>query len=75
MDYAVMAKARRVVVVPSEVDWGDICSWQALSALQPADTDGNWVSGEAIVVNDRSCYTSAVKSAPWEWWVWKIYLS
>jgi mannose-1-phosphate guanylyltransferase len=41
IDYAVMEKAARVVVVQAPVRWDDIGSFEALGAVAPADADGN----------------------------------
>ena len=56
VDYAVMEKAERVAVVPGGFDWSDIGSWQALSELVGADSAGNRVEGEAVLVDSKNCY-------------------
>jgi len=56
VDYAVMEKAERVAVVPGRFDWSDIGSWRALGDLVPADSAGNRVQGEAVLVDTRDCY-------------------
>jgi len=56
VDYAVMEKATRVAVVPGRFDWSDIGSWQALGDLVPADTAGNRVQGEAVLVDSKDCF-------------------
>jgi mannose-1-phosphate guanylyltransferase/mannose-6-phosphate isomerase len=56
LDYAVMEKAERVAVVPGRFDWSDIGSWQALGELVPADSAGNRVQGEAVLVDTKDCY-------------------
>ena len=55
IDYAVMERAARVAVVPTDLGWSDIGSWAALHALGPADADGNVVAGPAVVVDSRDC--------------------
>lgn len=42
IDYAVMEKSKRVLVVPSEFDWNDLGSWDALEAVVKS-TDRNCV--------------------------------
>ncbi|MFH1603464.1 MAG: cupin domain-containing protein, partial [Pseudomonadota bacterium] len=54
--YAVMEKAERVAVVPGRFDWSDIGSWRALGDLVPADSAGNRVQGEAVLVDAKDCY-------------------
>jgi len=56
LDYAVMERARQVAVVPCEIGWSDIGSWDALGALAPADEAGNRVAGEDVLLLDsRGC--------------------
>src|SRR5690242_15096931 len=56
VDYAVMERHDRVAVVKAGFDWNDIGSWNALSALTPADENGNRSAGEAILMDARDCY-------------------
>lgn len=55
IDYAVMERSNRVVVVPSNFGWSDIGSWNAVQALVEADDENNRAIGEAIFVD--SCHT------------------
>ncbi len=55
VDYAVMEKARGVAVVPCDLGWSDIGSWDALGGLVPADEAGNRVCGEAVLLDSRGC--------------------
>jgi mannose-1-phosphate guanylyltransferase len=41
IDYAVMEKAERLVVVEATANWDDVGSFPALEATTPADADGN----------------------------------
>lgn len=41
IDYAVMEKSARVAVVPCDIGWNDIGSWNNLCALNEADERGN----------------------------------
>jgi mannose-1-phosphate guanylyltransferase / mannose-6-phosphate isomerase len=56
IDYALMERSSRVAVVPCDLGWSDIGSWQALRELTPADSAGNQVRGEAVLHNVRDCY-------------------
>ncbi len=47
IDYAIMEKAHRVLVVEAAFDWDDVGSWTAIAKYLPADSDGN--SGNAPV--------------------------
>lgn len=55
IDYAIMEKSGRVVVVPCSIGWSDIGSWSALSDLISADDNGNRIRGEALVHGTRNC--------------------
>lgn len=55
IDYAVMEKANRVAVVPVEMDWSDVGSWEALHELSQKDSDGNHVVGDVIHFDTRNC--------------------
>lgn len=51
IDHAVMEKAANVVTVPASVGWDDIGSWAALPAVRGVDTNGNTISGEAVILD------------------------
>ena len=53
VDYAVMEKAARVAVVPVDMGWSDIGSWQAVHGHGPADGDGNVIRGPAVLIDTR----------------------
>lgn len=55
IDRAVMERSDRVAVVPVEMGWSDIGSWDALHALGPHDADGNSVTGDGVAVGSRGC--------------------
>lgn len=55
IDRAVMEHSPRVAVVPVEMGWSDIGSWDALHALGPHDADGNNVTGDGVAVGSRGC--------------------
>lgn len=43
IDYAVMEKSSRVKVIPSNIDWSDVGSFDALSKELPNDADNNFI--------------------------------
>ncbi|GAB4141875.1 MAG: mannose-1-phosphate guanylyltransferase [Planctomycetota bacterium] len=45
VDYAIMEKAPRVVVVRAEVRWSDVGSFPALASVAPLDESGNAIAG------------------------------
>jgi mannose-1-phosphate guanylyltransferase len=59
IDYAVMERASNVAVVPASFGWSDIGSWGAVSELTPADSAGNRVLGETVIVDSYDTYIHA----------------
>jgi mannose-1-phosphate guanylyltransferase len=55
IDYAVMEKAERVVVVPVAMGWSDVGSWDALHAISETDADGNAHTGDVLAFESRNC--------------------
>lgn len=55
IDYAVMEKAERVAVVPVDMGWSDIGSWDALWQVLPHDSEGNARVGDTVVHDARGC--------------------
>lgn len=55
IDYAVMEKAERVAVVPVDLGWSDVGSWDALYELGPHDAAGNLASGAAQLIETSGC--------------------
>jgi mannose-1-phosphate guanylyltransferase/mannose-6-phosphate isomerase len=53
VDYAVMKHTGRAAVLPVSYQWSDVGSWDAVSALSPADADGNAILGDGLVVGDH----------------------
>jgi mannose-1-phosphate guanylyltransferase len=51
IDYAVLEHWPSVVVIEAPFDWDDVGSWQALSRLAPADSDGNVTSGAHVGID------------------------
>ncbi|MDA1000533.1 MAG: mannose-1-phosphate guanylyltransferase [bacterium] len=41
IDYAVMEKAKNIIVLPADIGWNDLGSWTALRNLLPKDAGGN----------------------------------
>ncbi|QJU59665.1 mannose-1-phosphate guanylyltransferase/mannose-6-phosphate isomerase [Sphingomonas sp. AP4-R1] len=55
VDYAVMEKVDRVAVVPVDMGWSDLGSWDALHAIAPRDTKNNAQQGEVIAIDTTGC--------------------
>lgn len=55
IDYAVMERASRMAVVPLDVGWSDIGSWDALHEIETQDDRGNALSGDILALDSRGC--------------------
>jgi mannose-1-phosphate guanylyltransferase len=55
IDYAVMEQADRVAVVPVNMGWSDVGSWDALHDLAIKDESGNAHHGEIISIDTSGC--------------------
>ena len=55
IDYAVMEKTDRAVVLPLQIKWSDVGSWDAIYELMEKDEKGNVISGNVINVDTKNC--------------------
>ena len=49
IDYALMEKSDKIAVVPVDMDWSDIGSWQALWDVSEKDRNSNVVHGDVVL--------------------------
>lgn len=61
IDYALMEKTSKAVVVPLDAGWSDVGSWQSLWEIQAKDQHGNSREGEVIVIDSKNCLISGEK--------------
>jgi mannose-1-phosphate guanylyltransferase/mannose-6-phosphate isomerase len=54
LDHGVMEKTSRGVVVPVEMDWSDVGSWDAVWQLGKKDADNNLADGIVVAVDTRN---------------------
>lgn len=50
IDYGIMERADRVAVVPVDIGWSDIGSWDTVMAAHIADADGNVLLGDVVQI-------------------------
>jgi mannose-1-phosphate guanylyltransferase len=55
IDYALMERARNVVMARAEFPWDDVGAWPALERTQPRDGDGNVLLGNPVAVDCKNC--------------------
>lgn len=56
IDYAVMEKTNKAVVVPVDIGWNDIGSWSALWEVGKSDEHGNVTHGDVCVIDSENSY-------------------
>ncbi|MDO8281642.1 MAG: mannose-1-phosphate guanylyltransferase/mannose-6-phosphate isomerase [Thermodesulfovibrionia bacterium] len=56
IDYAIMEKTKRGVVLPSDFGWSDIGTWETLYNFLPKDSDDNVVEGDVILKDTRHSF-------------------
>jgi len=59
IDYALLEKTDRLLMVPARFEWHDIGSWADLHDILEQDAAGNVVDGEAILIDSRNCMIHA----------------
>ncbi|MFH1102688.1 MAG: mannose-1-phosphate guanylyltransferase/mannose-6-phosphate isomerase [Pseudomonadota bacterium] len=55
IDYAIMEKTDKGVVLPSDFGWSDIGSWKSLFDFLSKDKDGNAITGDVLARDTRGC--------------------
>ena len=63
IDYAVMEKSARVKVVPSDIDWSDVGSFDALDSEMAKDSDGNTRCANLYAVDAKNNFVYAPERA------------
>ena len=61
IDIGIMEKARNSAVIPVDIGWSDIGSWQALYDLSPKDINDNVLPEDNITINSRGNYVRTDK--------------
>jgi len=59
IDYAIMEKTDKAVVIPLDAGWNDVGSWSALWDVTEKDASGNAISGDVMAVDTRNSYIYA----------------
>jgi len=56
LDYAVAERTSVAAVVPADLGWSDVGSWDALWEQSPKDADGNATKGDVVLEGSENCY-------------------
>ena len=59
IDYAVMEKTAKAVVIPMDAAWNDVGSWSALWDVTAKDSSGNAIMGDVFTVNTHNSFIHA----------------
>jgi mannose-1-phosphate guanylyltransferase/mannose-6-phosphate isomerase len=59
IDYAVMEHTEHAAMVPVDMGWSDVGSWEALMSESAFDDDGNVLVGDVVVEDTRRSYLRA----------------
>jgi mannose-1-phosphate guanylyltransferase/mannose-6-phosphate isomerase len=59
IDYAVMEKTDRVVVLPMDAGWSDVGAWPALWEICERDANGNVLRGDVLAEDTRNAFLVA----------------
>ena len=54
IDYAVMERTEKAVVLTADVGWSDVGEWSAVWRLSPRDANGNSLRGRAVAINSSN---------------------
>jgi mannose-1-phosphate guanylyltransferase len=55
IDYVLLERAKRVIVVRGDFPWDDVGSWTSLGRSHDADAQGNVALGDPVLVDSRNC--------------------
>jgi len=56
IDYAVMEKTNRAIMIPVDMGWDDVGSWSALWDVSDKRPDGNVIMGDVIIHDVQNSY-------------------
>ena len=59
VDYAVMEKTTKAVVVPLDAGWNDVGAWSAVWQVLPQDAQGNATRGDVMLEGSTNSYVHA----------------
>lgn len=62
IDYGIIERSSDVYVIPADMGWNDIGSWDSLGCIFPTDENGNIVRAETVTIDTRNCVIYSDKS-------------
>ena len=61
IDYGVLEKSDRVSLIPCDIGWNDVGSWQAVHEISAKDENGNALQGNVIALGSKNSLIRAEK--------------
>lgn len=61
IDYAIAERSSSVAVVPADLGWSDVGSWDALWDISPKDALGNVAVGDVLIEDSKNSYVRSEK--------------
>jgi mannose-1-phosphate guanylyltransferase/mannose-6-phosphate isomerase len=61
IDYGVLEKSDRVSLIPCDIGWTDVGSWQAVHEISAKDENGNALQGNVIALGSKNSLIRAEK--------------
>lgn len=55
IDYAVMEQSENIAVVPCQIGWSDVGSWNSIDEFMEPDLNGNRIEGEVLLHQATDC--------------------
>ena len=59
IDYGVLEKSDRVALIPCDIGWNDVGSWQAVHEISAKDGNGNTLQGNIVALD---CHNSLIRA-------------
>lgn len=56
VDYGIMERSDRVAVIPAEMGWSDVGSWEALRGILDPDDRGNILKGDVLALDTENSF-------------------
>lgn len=56
IDYAVMEKTKKALVIPIDAGWSDVGSWSSIWDISHKNEDNNYVNGDIMMHESKNCY-------------------
>ena len=54
IDYAILEKTKKMLVIPSDLGWADIGHWRSVQEMSARDANGNVVNGESLLIESEN---------------------